>query len=193
MSASMARQEGRVQLQQSGMRLACSTAKMAKEGFSGTAIEEMQYLIKKLCTKVRDDKEQSVNYPGHHKAEAAIQSRMAMLRQHHIAGFLACQNGTAKNWQTCRTRMGTGTPPPNRSKQLTPELTSPLPGMPPTQTSNHSRAECSEIVNLPAGYVYSYTTPHCTEFFSSEAYAQDSQQDTDFIPDMLTDEGTSIG
>jgi hypothetical protein len=46
MSATMARQGGQVQLEQSNMRLPLNMAKMAKEGFSGATIEEMKYLIK---------------------------------------------------------------------------------------------------------------------------------------------------
>jgi len=65
--------------------------------------------------------------------------------------------------------------------------------MPPAPTSNKSRAQSSQINNLPAGYVYSHTLVPCAEFFTFNAYAQDSQHDTDFDPDMLTDEGTSTG
>jgi len=46
MSATTARQEGRVQLEQSDMHLTLNMAKMAKGGFSLAAIEEMQQLIK---------------------------------------------------------------------------------------------------------------------------------------------------
>jgi len=40
MSATMARQRGRVQLEKSDMRLVLNMAKMAKEGFLRVAIEE---------------------------------------------------------------------------------------------------------------------------------------------------------
>jgi len=46
MSATMARQGGRVQLEQSDMCLALNMAKLAKGGFSLAAIEETQQLIK---------------------------------------------------------------------------------------------------------------------------------------------------
>ena len=52
MSATMARQGGRVQLEQSDMRLALNISKMAKEGFSRSAMEETKYLIKKPRAKV---------------------------------------------------------------------------------------------------------------------------------------------
>ena len=42
MSATMARQRGRVQLEQSGMCLAWNMAKMAKGGFSRAAVEETE-------------------------------------------------------------------------------------------------------------------------------------------------------
>jgi hypothetical protein len=46
MSATMARQGGRVELEQSDMRLALNMAKMAKGGFSRAAVQETHYLIK---------------------------------------------------------------------------------------------------------------------------------------------------
>jgi len=41
--------------------------------------------------------------------------------------------------------------------------------------------------------MYSYTSLPCIEFFTLDAYAQDSQHHTDFDPDMLTDEELSTG
>jgi len=52
MSATMARQGGRVQLEQSNMRLALNMGKMAKEGFSRATIDETKYLTKKPPGKV---------------------------------------------------------------------------------------------------------------------------------------------
>ena len=52
MSATMARQGGGVQLEQSDMRLALNMAKMAKGGISRAAIKETQQLIKNPCTEV---------------------------------------------------------------------------------------------------------------------------------------------
>jgi hypothetical protein len=48
----MARQGGRVQLEQSDISFALNMAKMAKGGLSRTAIEETQQLIKKSRTEV---------------------------------------------------------------------------------------------------------------------------------------------
>jgi len=52
MSASMARQGGRVQREQSDMCLALNMAKMAKGGFLCATIEETQQLIRKPPTEV---------------------------------------------------------------------------------------------------------------------------------------------
>jgi hypothetical protein len=52
MSATMARQGGQVQLEQSDMRHALNMAKITKGGFSHAAIEEMQQLIKNARTEV---------------------------------------------------------------------------------------------------------------------------------------------
>jgi len=54
MSATMARQGGRVQLEQSDMRLALNMAKLATCGFSRATIEEMQQLIKKPRAELRE-------------------------------------------------------------------------------------------------------------------------------------------
>jgi len=100
MSETMARQGGRVQLEQSDMRQVLNMATMATEGFSHAAIEEMKYLIKKPCAEVREEKNQGVEFPGHNKVKAAIQRHPAMLRQNQTSGCIPCQNGTAKNPQT---------------------------------------------------------------------------------------------
>jgi hypothetical protein len=100
MSATMARQGGRVQLEQSDMRLALNMAKMAKEGFSRPAIEDTKYLIKKPCAEVREEKTLGVEFPGHKKVKAAIQRHPAMLRHNQTSSCLPCQSGTATNPQT---------------------------------------------------------------------------------------------
>jgi hypothetical protein len=79
MSATMARQGGRVQLEQSDMGLALNMAKMASEGFLCAAIEETKYLIKKPRADVREEKMQIVEFPGHKQVKAAIQRHPAML------------------------------------------------------------------------------------------------------------------
>jgi hypothetical protein len=186
MSATMARQGGRVQLEQSDMRLAFNMAKMAKEGFSRAAIEETKYPIQKPCAEVREEKRWGVEFPGHKKVKAAIQRHPAILRQNQTSGCLPCQNGTAKNPQTRWRRKGTGAPPSARRRERTPEPTPPVPGMPPAPTGNTSGAQPSEIINMPAGYTYSHTARFCAECFD---YDEETEHDTDFDPDMLTDEG----
>jgi len=52
MSATKARQGGRVQLEQSDMHVTLNMANMAKGGFSRAAIEETQQLIKKPRAEV---------------------------------------------------------------------------------------------------------------------------------------------
>jgi hypothetical protein len=100
MSATMARQGGRVQLEQSDMRLALNMAKLAKGGCSRATVEESQYLIKEPCAEVRDEKKQGVEFPGHNKVKAAIARHPAMFLQNQTPGCLPCQNGTANNPQT---------------------------------------------------------------------------------------------
>jgi len=193
MSATMARQEGRVQLEQSDMHLALNMAKMARGGFLHAAIEEMQYLIKKPRAEVREEKKWGVEFPVHEVVMAAIERHPAMLCQNHPDRCLPCQNGTTKNPQTCWTHKPTGAPAPDWCRQPTPEPTPPLPGTPPTPPGNTAGAQNSQILNLPAGSVYTHTFPACPELFTPDEYAQDSQHDTDSDPDLLTDEATSTG
>jgi len=108
----MARQGGRVQLEQSDMPLALNMAKMAKGGFSQATREETQYLIKKSWAEVRAEKKHGVKYPAHKKVNAAMERQPAMICQNHMDSCLPFQNGTARNPQTRRRRTGLGGPPP---------------------------------------------------------------------------------
>jgi len=186
MSATMARQGGRVQLEQADMCLALNMPKMAKEGFSRAAIEETKYLIKKPRADDREEKKRGVEFPGHKTVKAAIQRHPAMLRYYKTPGCLPFQNGTAKNAQTRWRRKGTGAPPTTGRRVRTPEPTPPPPGTPPAPTGNTSGAQPSEIVNLTAGYTYSHTALPCAELFEDD---EDTEHDTDFDPHMLTADG----
>ena len=186
MSATIARQGGQVQLEQSDMRLALTMAKMAEEGFSRPAIEETKYVRQKPCNEVREEKMRGVEFPGHKMVKAAIHRHPAMLRQNKTSGCLPFQNGTAKNPQTLWTSKGTGAPPPAQRRERIPERTPPLPGTPPTPTGNSCGAQPAEIINFPVGYTYSHTALPWAEYFEDD---EDTEHDTDFDPDMLTDEG----
>ena len=159
---------------------------MAQDGFSRSAIKETKYLSMEPRAKVREEKKWGVGFPGHKKVKAAIQRNPAMLRQNQTSGYLPCQNGTAKNLQTRWRCQGTGAPLPDRRREQTPEPTPPPPGMPPAPPGNTSGVQPSGIVNLPAGYMYSHTALPCEECVNDD---DDTQHDTDFDPDMQTDEG----
>jgi len=191
------------------MGLAMDIAQMAKGGFSHSAIEETQYLIKNPRAKVREEKKQGVRVPGHPMVKPAIERHLAILHQHHTARCLSCQNGTAKNLHIRWWNKGTGAALPNWPRQLTPEPTPeptpeltpepttepgpPLPGTPPAPTNNTSGAQRAQIINLPAGYEYSHGLRPCADSFTVDASAQHSQHDIDFDPDMLTYKRTSTG
>jgi hypothetical protein len=182
----MARQGGQVQLERSDMRLALNMAELAKECFSCAAIEEMKYILKKSCAEVREGNEQGVKFPGHKQVKAAIQRHPAMLRQNHTSGCLPCLYGTSKRLQTRWRRKGTGAPLLARRREQILELTSPPPSTPPTPTRNTSVAQPAEIINFPAGYTYSHTALPGPGFFQDD---EDTEHDTGFYPDMLTDKG----
>jgi hypothetical protein len=73
MSANMARQGGRVQLEQSDKGLALNMAEMGKGGFSRSAIEEIQQLINKPRAEVREERKRGVEFPGHQKVKAVME------------------------------------------------------------------------------------------------------------------------
>jgi len=165
----MAWQGGRVQQEHSNIRPALYVAKFAEEGFSCPAIEDTQYLIKKPRAEVWDEEKQGVEFPGLQKVKAAIEIHLAMLRQSHTDSCLPGQHSTAKNPLTRWRRKDTGPPPPNRGRQRTSEATPPLPvtpslpGIPPAPPIINAGSQRSQILNLPARYVYSHTSLLCAE------------------------------
>jgi len=193
MSATMARQEGRVQLEQSDMRLAVNMAKMAKGGFSRTAIEESQFLIKKPRAEVREEKKRGVEFPGHQDVKAATERHQAMLRENPTDGCLPCQHGTAQNPQTRWSRKAMGAPPPERPREPAPEPTTQLPETPHVPPANEEATHLSEIEGVPPGYVYIHAPLPRAEFLNDDASAKDHKREKDFDPDLLTDDGTSTG
>jgi len=46
---------------------------------------------------------------------------------------------------------------------------------------------------VPPGYLYLYSPLLNTQYFDLQAYAKDCKHNQDFIPDLLTDDGTSTG
>jgi len=184
MSATMARQGGRVQLEQSDIRLALNMAKMARGGFSHAAIEETQHLIKKPGAEVQQEKKRGVAIPWHRKVKAAIERHPAMVYENQTDGCLPCQNGTAKNPRTRWWCKGTGAPPHVRHEQPTPELTPPPPGTPPVPSSDKNCAQHSKISNLTAGYEYKHPPLPGAQSSNHDTYAEDSEHDEDFIPDL---------
>jgi len=146
MSATMARQGGWVQLEQSDMRLALNMAKMAKWGFSSAAIEETQQLIKKPRAEVREAKKRGVEFAGHNKLKAAIERHPAMVRENQTDGCLPCPNSTANNPQTRWRSKGQGAPPPR-----------PVPPWPESPPVPSDDKECSEMEGMPPAFLYIHT------------------------------------
>ena len=193
MSPTMAMQGGRVQLEQSDRCPALNMAEMAIAVFLRGSLEEMEYLTKRPRAEVREEMKWVVESLGRRMLKAAIERHPAMLRQNHMNGCVPCQTGTKSITQTSWRRTGMGTPPPDGHSQPTPEPKPPLPRIPPVSPGDNARAQSSQSDNLPPGYVYSHRPLPSAQFSNLDAYAQDSQHDTDCIPDMLTDEGTYTG
>jgi len=139
----MARQGGRVQLEQSDIRLALNLAKMAKGGFLRPAMEDTQHVIKIPRTDVREEMKRGVEFPGHRKVKDAIERHPAMVYENLTDGCLACHNGTAQNARTRWRCKGTCAPPQVRRKQPTPELTPTPHQTPPAPSGNNNRTQSS--------------------------------------------------
>ena len=84
----MARQGGRVQLEQSDMCLALNMAKMATGGISCPAIEETQQLIKNPRAEVGEKKNRGGEFCGHNKVKAVIERHPAMVCENQTDGCL---------------------------------------------------------------------------------------------------------
>jgi hypothetical protein len=108
----MARQGGRVQLEQSDMRLALNMARMAKGVFLHATIGQTQQLIKKDRVEVQDEKIHGVALSEHNKVNAATERHREMIRENQTDVCHPCQNGTAKSQLTRWRRNGMGAPPP---------------------------------------------------------------------------------
>ena len=184
-SATMPRQGGRVQPEQSNMHLALNVAKMAKEGFSCAAIKETHQLIENPCAEVQEEKQRGVEFSGHKQVKAVIERHPAMIRENQTDCCLPWQNGVAKNPQAHWRRKGTGAPPPRPAP--------PRPETPPAPPGDSKPNQSNEIVCAPPGYVYIRSPLPNTEFLDHDAYAKDHKRDIDFIPGLLTDQGPSTG
>jgi len=193
MSATMARQGGRVKLELSNMLLAGNMANMTNGGFSCAAIEETQHLMKKPRPKVQEERKQRVVIPAHRNVKAAKERQPAMLLENNTNRCVTCQNGTVKNPQTWWRRIGMAAAVPDWHRQQTPEPTPTLPWMLHAPPGENQGAQRSQTVSLPAIYSYLHAPLPNVQCFNHDAYAKDSKHDKDSIPDLLTEEGTSTG
>jgi len=96
MSAIMAKQGGWVQLELSNMHLAYKKAEIAKEGFSCATMEEMQYQIKQLCSKLQEQEKRSIEFSGHQMVNGTMERLLAMVRENQTNSCIPCQYGTAQ-------------------------------------------------------------------------------------------------
>jgi hypothetical protein len=113
-----------------------------------------------------------IEFPAHDKVKVAIQRHTARHRQNQTSGYLHWQYCTPKNPQPRWRHIGTGAAPP---------VTPPAPH---GATGNTSGTQPSDIVNLPAQYMYSHTDLCSAEFFEDD---EDTKHDTDSHSDILTD------
>jgi len=182
MSATMVIQGGRVQLEQSDMRLAVNMATMAKPGFPRAAMGETQQEITKPRCEFRADKKRGVEVHGHQTVKAAIERHQAMVYNNQIHCCLPCQNGTAKNPQTRWRCKGTAAHPPKPAAPL--HGRPPPTGMPHAPPGDSDGQQSNETDAIPPLCVYTQSLCPNTAFFNHNAYDKDSKHDCDFNPDL---------
>jgi hypothetical protein len=178
MSATMARQGGRVQLEQSDKRLALNIAKMAKGSFSCAAIEETQQRIIKPRADVREEKKRGVQSHGLQTVKAVMERHPAMVYKNYTAGCLTCQNGTAKNPVTGWRRKGATASPPDPA--------APPPRTPPAPSGDAEGNKRDEIEGMPSSCVYMHSPLPNTQFFNHNAFAKERKRDKDYLPHLLS-------
>ena len=100
MSSHWARQAGRVQLEQSDMRLALNMRHLVQAGISGGTADEMTNLIKKPRAELREEKKRGVIFPGHRSVKAVIEKHPAMVYENQSTGCLHCQDDVPGNPET---------------------------------------------------------------------------------------------
>jgi hypothetical protein len=86
-----------------------------------------------------------------------------------------------------------GAPPTDQHSQPTPDQMPFLPKTPHAPPGDTEGAQGFHINNFPPGYVYLHFPFSSAQYFNLDGYSPDSQDDTDYNPDILTDEGTSTG
>jgi len=174
------------------MRHALNMAKFTKGGFLRSAIDERQQLINKPPAEVREVRQLGIESPGNRMVKTEMERHLAMLRQNHIAAFL-WQNRTTENPQTGWRCKGGGAPPSARHSQLTQNQCHICPKcllQPPVSMRDLKFPKLT--ICHPDMCIHS-TPLHNTHLSNLDAYIHYSQHDTDFTPDMLTDDGISTG
>ena len=193
MSATVARQGGQIQLEQSDMQLVLKMVKTAKGGYSQAAMEKMLFHIPKHHAVVQPEARWGVELPEHRKVKTVIEIQPSMFHETQTPGYLPCKNCRAKHLQSRWRCHGTFEPPLDPHRQPIPEPKPHPPRIPPAVPSNDKGAVSSQIEGVPPGYMYIHTPPSKTHFLYLDAYSKNRKLNNDVIPDLMTDDVASTG
>lgn len=161
-----------------------------KEGIWCAAIAEMQYLNKRPGLKCRMRGIQALTLLDIDMFRLQYKDTQVWFVKSTNC-YLHPQSGLVENletWWRCRSM---GTPPPDWSRQLTPQLTATLHGMPPVPSIDNEGSQASQVAGVSSGYVNIHNLNPKVQLSNLDANATDCKDDTDFIPDMMTNERTS--
>jgi len=117
----------------------------------------------------------------------------AMIGQNHMDGCLPCQNGTVRNPQIRWRLKGTGAAPPVWCRHRMPDPMPSPPGTSPASLGPIRGTERSQNDNLPAANADPHVPLPKTQLPNLNALSEDSLNDEDCDPELLTDERTSCG
>jgi len=185
----MVRQGGRIQLEQSDMRLAWNMAKMPKAGFLCTSIQYMQQLMKEPRAEVQEEKKQGVQSPGHTMVNTGIDRHPAMVYKKSYS-----QQPSMPKWHS---KVSADMLEAQRNRRTSTRL-----GVTAAQNATSARDTTSTWNTTQATRwqwwtwkswnrryaiqvcVYTFTASQHS-IFNHNAYAKDSKYEKDFNPDLL--------
>jgi hypothetical protein len=113
--------------------------------------------------------------------------------ENHMDGRLPSQQGTANNPQTRWRPNQRGAPVPDQHRQPISDLTPSPPRTPPWPPGDDKGAQFSQINCVPARSAYLHPALPNAQHFNLDAYAKDSNHNTDFNSHLLTDQETLTG
>jgi hypothetical protein len=96
-AATMCKHAGRVQLEQSDLRLTMNIMDKSVNGLSSANVDETLDIIRKPRAELREEKRRGVEFKGHKNVKSVMKVHPAMNKRNELEGCLTCQNNVPHN------------------------------------------------------------------------------------------------